>query len=155
MKGHAVGVENEHVAVTKGEDGSEPVGATGQQVEPSGEEPGRDPRTYDEAYVKQLRDEAAAARVKAKRTDEAETRLRDLAVAQAVQGILTDPTDLGWNEAYADENGWPDADKIRAAAEELVGRKPHLGRPSGDVGQGRHTEEPDAVSLSALLRAGA
>jgi len=150
-----VGVENEQVVVGTGDESTEPVGAVGAQVEVTGDEEGAEPKTYDEAYVKNLRDEAAAARVKAKRTDEAETRLRELSIAQAVQGILTDPTDLGWSEEYADANGWPDADKIRAAAEELVDRKPHLGRPSGDVGQGRHTEEPDAVSLSGLLRAGA
>jgi hypothetical protein len=153
MKGHAVGVENEQQGASQVEAPAPPVEDGGPSVEDGGTE--EEPKTYDEAYVRQLRDEAAANRVKAKRTEEAETRLRDLAVAQAVQGILTDPTDLGWSDEYADEHGWPDADKIRAAAEELVDRKPHLGRPSGDVGQGRHSEQDDGVSLTGLLRAGA
>lgn len=152
MKGHAVGVENEQQGASQVEIPAPPVEDGGPAGEPSGEEA---PKTYDEAYVKTLRDEAAANRVKAKRTEEAETRLRELAIAQAVSGILTDSTDLGWSDDYADENGWPDADKIRTAAEELVDRKPHLGRPTGDVGQGRHTEQDDSVSLTGLLRAGA
>lgn len=144
--------ENGKQGEDTGQTSTPPVGDGGDFGEPSGGEQGK---TYDEAYVKQLRDEAAANRVKAKRAEDAEKRLRDLAVTQAVQGILTDPTDLGWADEYADEDGWPDADKIKAAAESLVDRKPHLGRPSGDVGQGRHSEQDDTVSLTGLLRAGA
>lgn len=154
MKGHAVGEQNTEQGVTKVEPPAAPVGDGGDSGEPSGGDQG-EPKTYDEAYVKTLRDEAAANRVKAKRAEDAETRLRELAITQAVQGILTDPTDLGWSDEYADENGWPDADKIRTAAEGLVERKPHLARPSGDVGQGRHSEPDDAVSLVGMLKAGA
>lgn len=152
MKGHAVATEHEKQGETTPEPSTPPGGEGGAPGEASG---GDQAKTYDEAYVKDLRDEAAAHRVKAKRAEEAEHRLHELAIAQAVEGILTDPTDLGWTEEYADENGWPDPDKIRAAAEELVNRKPHLGRPSGDVGQGRHSQADDAVSLSTLLKAGA
>ncbi|WP_019874169.1 hypothetical protein [Sporichthya polymorpha] len=130
----------------------EPPGGAGDQ--PGGGE-GTEPKTYDEDYVKNLRDEAATARVKAKRGEEAEKRLRDLAIANAVRDILTQPDDLAWNDAYADENGFPDPEKILAAAEELIKAKPYLARPRGDVGQGRHSQEdPDAVSLSALMRGG-
>lgn len=153
MKGHAVGDQNEQQGATTRETSPPSVGDGGKPGDTPGGE--QEPKTYDEAYVKNLRDEAAANRVKAKRAEDAETRLRDLAIAQAVQGILTDPTDLGWADEYADENGWPDADKIKAAAEELIGRKPHLGRPSGDIGQGRHTDRADTMSLTGLLRAGA
>jgi len=154
MKGHAVGEQTNEQGASTGEHPPMPGGDGGGSGTPQGGDQG-EPKTYDEAYVKTLRDEAAASRVKAKRAEDAETRLRDLAIAQAVQGILTDPTDLGWSDEYADENGWPDADKIKAAAEELVNRKPHLARPTGDVGQGRHSEEDDTVSLTTLLRAGA
>lgn len=118
-------------------------------------EPDREPRTYDEEYVKGLRDEAAAHRVKAKRAEAAEDRLRTLATEAAARGILADPTDLPWSPEYEDEEGWPDAAKIAAAAEELATRKPHLARPRGDVGQGRHSDDHDAVSLVGLLKAGA
>jgi hypothetical protein len=151
MKGHAVaeqaspeGASAEEGATSSVEDG-DGLGA------PSGD----DPKTYDEAYVKQLRDEAAANRVKAKRTDDAEGRLRTLAITDGTRGILTDPTDLQWSDDLTDDDGWPDPTKISAAAEELVSRKPHLGRPSGDIGQGRHSEQDDAVSLTGLLKAGA
>ena len=115
-------------------------------------------KSYDEEYVKNLRDEAAAARVKAKRAEEAESRLRNYAIASAVQGILTQPDDLIWNDAYCDADGWPDPAKILAAAEELVERKPYLGRPAGDVGQGRHSSKQDESAtsiLGRLLKAGA
>lgn len=129
-----------------GEGGTPGEAAGGDQVEP---------KSYDEAYVKTLRDEAAANRVKAKRVEETETRLRSLAVADAVRGVLQDPADLPWSDDLADDDGWPDPDKITAAAEQLVAAKPHLARPAGDIGQGRHSEHDDTVSLSSLLRAGA
>lgn len=153
-----MGDQNGTQGQTTGETSAPPVADGGAPGEPSGTAEGgqqEEPKTYDEAYVKNLRDEAAANRVKAKRTDDAESRLRTLATAEATRGILTDPTDLAWSDDYADEDGWPDHDKIRAAAEELVGKKPHLARPSGDIGQGRHGEPDESVSLSGLLRAGA
>ncbi|KRF19403.1 hypothetical protein ASG90_20535 [Nocardioides sp. Soil797] len=119
----------------------------------SGTPPGgeQDPETFPREYVEELRAEAAEHRTKAKRAEDAETRLRELAIAQAVQGILTDPTDLGWSEEYGDAEGWPDPEKIKAAAEGLIDRKPHLARPTGDIGQGRHSEPGDTVSLVGLL----
>jgi hypothetical protein len=111
--------------------------------------------TFPRAYVVRLREEAAEHRTRAKRAEEAETRLRAAAVGQAAAGVLTDPTDLAWSEDLADEAGWPDPVRIRAAAEALVERKPYLGRPTGDVGQGRHSDQDDAVSLVSMLRAGA
>lgn len=149
-----MGTENTEQGASTVETSTPPVGDGGDSGEPSGGDQG-EPKSYDEAYVKTLRDEAAANRVKAKRAESAESRLRELAIAQAVSGILTSPDDLGWSDEYADEEGWPDADKIKAAAEELVSRKPYLGRPSGDIGQGRHSEPDDGVSLVGLLQAGA
>lgn len=114
-----------------------------------------EPKTYDETYVQNLRDEAASHRVKAKRSADAETRLHELAIAQAVAGILTSSDDLVWSDEYTDEAGWPDEAKIIQAAEDLVARKPYLGRPRGDVGQGQQSDTLPSVSLSGLLRAGA
>ncbi|WP_252974966.1 hypothetical protein [Janibacter melonis] len=112
---------------------------------------GEDAETFSREYVERLRAEAAEARVRAKRADEAEERLRGLALADAVRGLLMDPSDLGWDETYVDENGWPDHDKILAAAEELVARRPHLARPRGDVGLGRRGEPSDDVSLVGIM----
>ena len=153
MKGSAVADE----APPTGETTPETSPTAGDAPEQSGDDRGGDqePETFDRAYVQKLRDEAAANRVKAKRADEAETRLRTLSVEAATRGVLQDPTDLAWSDDLNDEDGWPDHDKIRAAAEALAEKKPHLGRPAGDVGQGRHSEDEDTVSLSGLLRAGA
>lgn len=112
-------------------------------------------KSYNEEYVKRLRDEAARYRVKAKRADDAEGRLRAAAIGQATDGILADPTDMTWSDEFADDDGWPDLDRIKDAAINLVVSKPHLGRPRGFVGQGHHSDEPDPVSLSGILKAGA
>ena len=147
-------------------DGTPPVGeATEENGTPAGppgvnangtlDEDQGESKLYDEAYVKNLRDEAAGHRVKATRAADAETRLHELAIAHAVSGILTSSDDLAWSDDYANENGWPDHDKILAAAEDLIVRKPYLGRPRGDVGQGQRGDVVQSVSLSGLLRAGA
>lgn len=107
---------------------------------------------YDEEYVKELRDEAAANRVKARRGDTAEDRLRAAVIASTVAGVLADPTDLPWSAGLADDEGWPDADKITVAAHNLVTAKPHLGRPSGDLGQGQRWDDADAFSLTEFIR---
>ncbi len=117
--------------------------------------PDEEPETFTAEYVKELRDEAAAHRVRAKRAEAAEDRLRVLAIEAAARGVLADPTDLPWSPEYEDNDGWPDAAKLTAAAQELATRKPHLTRPRGDVGQGRHSEDRDTVSLVGLLKQGA
>lgn len=111
----------------------------------------REGDTFSRDYVEKLRAEAAEARVKAKRADGAEERLRELAVAEAVRDILMDPNDLTWDDDLTDDNGFPDHDKILAAAEELVSRRPHLSRPRGDVGLGRRGESSEDVSLVGIL----
>ncbi|MBS45604.1 MAG: hypothetical protein CMH83_21020 [Nocardioides sp.] len=147
-----MGTENDQQGAGTPDGSTPPEGAQGAPGEPSGTDQAE---TFSREYVEKLRSENAEQRTKAKRAEDAETRLRDLAVAAAVRGILTDPTDLGWSDEYADEDGWPDAEKITAAAEALVERKPHLARPSGDVGQGRHSDTDEPVSLVGLLQAGA
>lgn len=111
--------------------------------------------TFDRAYVQKLRDEAAAARVRAKRADDATERLRALAVQFAVRDVLKDADDLPWSDDFADEEGWPDQRKIVAAAEALVAARPYLGRVRGEVGMGQHSEESDDISLVGILAAGA
>lgn len=151
MKGASVATEDEQQGENTGEQSAPPVGEPGQPGEHSGEEQD----TFPREYVERLRQEAAEHRTKAKRAEDAEDRLRALAIAEAARGVLTDPSDLPWSDDLADSDGWPDSEKIRAAADELVTRKPYLARPAGDVGQGRHSSADDAVSLAALLKAGA
>lgn len=60
---------------------------------------------------------------------------------------------MPWSDDYADENGLPNHDRLKAAAQALATTKPWLARPRGDVGQGQHSAEPAGISLSKLLRA--
>ena len=93
-------------------------------------------------------------RVEAKRADALNARL---ATAQAaLTGRLADPTDLPFTDDLLDDDGVVDEDKLCAAVEDLIKRKPHLAvrRPTGDVGRGARPEVPD-VGLAAMLRRGA
>ncbi len=110
--------------------------------------------TFDREYVQKLRDEAAGYRVRAKRTDALNARL---ATAQAaLTGKLADPTDLPFTDDLLDDDGLVDEDKVRAAVDALIERKPHLAarRPTGNVGQGARPETPE-IGLADLLRRGA
>ena len=115
---------------------------------------GEQPETFDREYVQRLRDEAAGHRVKAKRADALAASL--VTATAALTGKLADATDLPFDEALLDEDGYVDEAKVQAAVDELVKRKPHLAarRPRGDVGQGARPE-PDDTGLATLLRRGA
>lgn len=124
---------------------------------PSDDAPDDDgkPATYPREVVEKLRQENAAARVKAKHAD---TLGQMLVTSYAeLTGRLADPSDLPHSADLCDEQGVPVEAKVRAAVDELLARKPHLAsrRPAGDVGQGARVGEPDGVSLAGLLRAGA
>ena len=113
-----------------------------------------EPETFDREYVQKLRDEAAGHRVKAKRADALAASL--VTATAALTGKLADPTDLPYDEALLDEDGYVDEAKVQAAVDELVKRKPHLAarRPRGDVGQGARPEAQQE-GLAGLLRRGA
>lgn len=114
-----------------------------------------EPDTFPRAYVEQLRKEAAEHRTgrtaAEERSDAAMSRLRLAAIHSATREVLADPTDLPWDATMADDEGWPDAEKITAAATALVEAKPHLGRVRGDVGQGYRGGD-QSVSLVEALR---
>jgi len=120
-------------------------------VEPTGS---TDPETFDREYVQKLRDEAAGHRVKAKRADGLAAAL--VTAQAALTGKMADPTDLPYDEGMLDDDGLVDNDKVTAAVEDLLRRKPHLAarRPRGDVGQGARPERQEE-GLAALLRRGA
>lgn len=117
-----------------------------------------DPQTFDAEYVRGLREEAAAHRVRAseaeQRAEAAVARLRSLAIRDATRDVLADPADLPWTDDLADEEGWPDPERITAAATALIETKPHYGRVSGDVGQGYRSQQ-QPISLAEALRMGA
>lgn len=119
------------------------------------EETEQEPDTFPREYVENLRREAAEHRTgrtaAEERSEAALSRLRLAAIHSATRDVLADPTDLQWSDDMTDEEGWPDAEKISAAASALVEAKPHLGRVRGDVGQGFRGGE-QGVSLAEALR---
>ena len=132
--------------------------STEQEQPPEGTEEQQEPKTYDEAYVKGLRDEAAQNRVKAGRATDLETALREAVISKVAASILQDPSTLEWTDEFNDpESGMPNPEAIRDAAEALAADKPHLSRVGGETLQGHRGEDSDAgeVNLAGLLRAGA
>lgn len=117
--------------------------------------PADDAETFPRAYVERLREESAGYRTRAQRADEATSRLTQSVVREATADLLADPADLLLSDELLTD-GWPDPEKVRAAAEVLVATKPHFRKvvTNPDVGQGPRRED-EGVSLAALLRAGA
>jgi hypothetical protein len=105
------------------------------------DEPDDDAQTFPASYVRQLREENANYRTRAKDRDALHAKLLDLVVAEGTRGVLEDSGDLRAHVSDAellDDAGMPDVDKVRAKAEELAAGRPHLAarqRPTGDIGQ--------------------
>lgn len=139
------------------ENDDEPTGGPeGQKDAPKPGEDEQEPQgdTFPRSYVEKIRKENQNYRDRAKKGETALSRLTDSTVREATNGILVDPTDLTYDEeSMSDEDGFPDPEKIKEAAEALIERKPHLAprRPRGDIGQGRQRQEEE-FSLGALLR---
>lgn len=114
-------------------------------------EPDTDARTFDATYVERLRTEAADYRVKAKRADALARQVVEAYVEGA--GRLHDPADLPWSDDYLDGDGLVDTDKVRAAIDDLITRKPYLAarRPVEPLPQGARPE-PARVNLATILR---
>jgi hypothetical protein len=118
---------------------------------------GSEPETFPRAYVERLREENARYRQRAQRADDAMSRLMETTIRTAAADHLADPADLLTFTDPAelvDGDGWPDADRIVAAARTLAQTKPHLAprRPRGDIGQGA-SPVGDSVNLAAILKA--
>lgn len=112
------------------------------------EAPQEDAETFPRAYVEKLRQEAADARVRAKKADDL---ARELFTARvAATGRLADPNDLPFDDALL-----ADLPALEAAIDELLADHPHYAarRPRGDVGQGATGSDAGTVDLAGLLRA--
>ncbi|CCK58951.1 hypothetical protein [Mycobacterium canetti] len=108
-----------------------------------------EPETFPRSYVQELRQENGRYRQRAQQADAYAQRLHTELVRAT--GRLADPTDLPFNAEHLD-----DADKLTAAIDDLLSRKPHLvnRRPVGDIGQGATTPlSGNPVDLAAILRA--
>ena len=123
-------------------------GHSGQPPEEAQDAQEKDAETFPRAYVEKLRQEAADARVRAKRADDL---ARELFTARvAATGRLADPNDLPFNAALL-----ADMPALEAAIDELVAQHPHYAarRPRGDIGQGATGSDGGTVNLAGLLRA--
>lgn len=105
-----------------------------------------DPETFPREYVEKLRQENGKYRQRAGEADSLANRLH-VELVRAT-GRLADPTDLPF-----DADHLADTDKMVAAIEDLLTRKPHLAtrRPLGEIGQGA-TPSGGTVDLAAILR---
>lgn len=110
--------------------------------------------TFPRSYVEELRAEAAEHRVRAKDLEASleplQAALRTLAIEHYAKSVLADTSALEWSDELAGDDGLPDGDKIRKAAEELVNRRPSLGRPQGDPLLGAHGDTAQGFSWSVL-----
>lgn len=126
-----------------------PDAPTGPDTHKETQSPQDAAETFPRAYVEKLRQEAAEARLKAKRADQ---WAEELFVARvAATGRLADPSDLPFDVGLVDN-----LPALEAAIDDLLGRKPHLAArtPRGSIGQGV-SGAADTVDLAAILRRGA
>jgi hypothetical protein len=136
---------------------AEPVEVPVDQVPNDGQSAGSEPAgpdsdTFPRAYVEELRTENKDLRTKAKDVDKYREAAMLAARRLATAGILHSPDDLPISDEFWAEDGLPDYEKIRKAAEELASERPYLARARGSVGQGARPEPSPEFSLAAALR---
>lgn len=106
-----------------------------------------DDEMFPRKVVEDLRQENGRYRQRAQKADTYAQRLHEQMVRAT--GKLADPTDLPFDEEHLD-----DPDKLVAAVDELLARKPHLAtrRPVGDIGQGARGGSAQPASLLQILK---
>ena len=106
-----------------------------------------DPDVFPREYVENLRQENGRYRQRAGQADTYAERLHTALVAAT--GKLADPSDLPFDEAHLD-----DPERLSAAVDDLISRKPHLAsrKPSGDIGQGGRGSGDAPLGLLDLLK---
>ncbi|MGV9792401.1 hypothetical protein [Gordonia sp. NPDC003422] len=140
--------ETETEAVEPGEpvtDEQEP--ATDEAPEQAENSPETEPDVFPRAYVEELRQENADYRTRAKTADDLAKRLHTELVRAT--GRLADPTDMPFDAEHLD-----DPDKLAAAVDDLLARKPHLKarRIVGAVGQGESDTASGGVNLLGIMQ---
>lgn len=129
---------------------SETPGGDISDATPEGSDLESDPaddEMFPRKVVEDLRQENGRYRQRAQKADTYAQRLHEQMVRAT--GKLADPTDLAFDEEHLD-----DPDKLVAAVDELLARKPHLAtrRPAGDIGQGNRGGSSEPFSLLGLLK---
>jgi hypothetical protein len=106
-----------------------------------------DTETFPREVVEDLRKENGKYRQRAQQADALAQRLHSELVRAT--GRLADPSDLEFTEDHLD-----DPDKLVAAIDDLLERKPHLAtrKPAGDIGQGARGGSAQPVSLLQILK---
>lgn len=102
-----------------------------------------DPDTFPREYVERLRTESGAHRTRAR---DLASELHGLRVQSL--GLLADPTDLPYSE------GLDSVEAVKAAAEALIEKKPHLRarKVGGDIGQHHETGGGQSLGLLGRMR---
>lgn len=119
-----------------------------------------EPETFPREVVERLRRENAKHRTDLRAAEERVERLAAVALVNAVTAhgtALQDPSDLAHfvkGNDLLDDDGAPDPDRIKAAAERLATEKPHLAarKVADDVGQGPRGDAPGHFDFSDVLQ---
>ena len=118
------------------------------------DEDSEDGDTFPRSYVKRLRERSAGYRARAKDAEARTAELERALFTERVRAldVLADPSDLPFDAALLE-----DPDALRAAADDLVARRPHYRRRGVATGTGSHEEAAagTGVSLLGLMRGGA
>ena len=120
-----------------------------EQLVPATEEA---PESFSADYVRDLREEAAAHRVKAKRIDDANARL--VAAYATADGRLVDVEALTMSEDMLDDDGLVDPEKVAGAIADLIAAKPYLAsrKPTTPLPQGVREDVPTMPGLFDFIR---
>ena len=144
------------------EDDTTPAGTEPAEDDttPAGTEPAEDDEgdedgdTFPRSYVKRLRERSAGYRARAKDAEARTAELERALFTERVRAldVLADPSDLPFDAALLE-----DSDALRAAADDLVARRPHYRRRGIAAGTGSRDEAGSGpgVSLLGLMRGGA
>ena len=134
------------------EDDTTPAGT--EPAEDDEDEDGGDGDTFPRSYVKRLRERSAGYRARAKDAEARTAELERALFTERVRAldVLADPSDLPFDAALLE-----DPDALRAAADDLVARRPHYRRRGVATGTGSRDEAGtgSGVSLLGLMRGGA
>jgi hypothetical protein len=109
--------------------------------------------TFPAETVRELRDELAKRRVKAReQTETANARL--LSAYAAADGRLVEPDLLELSDDLLDDDGFIDRTKVATAIDDLLKAKPYLSarRPITPIVQGVQPQAPQDSGLFSLIR---
>lgn len=119
------------------------------------EDEGEQQDQFPRPYVERLRARSAGYRARAKTAEDRAAELEGALFTERVRAldVLADPTDLPYDAELLD-----DADALREAVTELVGKRPHLRRrgvAGGETGARERTDTTETTSLLGIMRGGA